>query len=109
MRTETEARLVRVGRQEFFKLPNGSCDVVQCVSGSLWITEHASSEDFVLSPGQSLRVGERRSVVIQGLKPSTMKLSQTKRVAAIHKHSIRNVLAVLMSALDPLHRSGLRG
>lgn len=108
MRTETETRLIKVGRQEFFKLPNGSCDVVQCVSGSLWITEHASSEDFVLSPGQSLRVGERLSVVIQGLKPSTMKLSQ-KRVAAIHKHSIRHALAVLMSTLESLHRLGLRG
>jgi hypothetical protein len=99
---------MKIGRREFVELPDGNGDIVRCEEGSLWITEHGSSRDFVLGPGQSLPLDGRRGVVIQGLRPSSLRVIR----GAAHRAPVRGLwhaATLWLSELPAMHRHGWRG
>jgi DUF2917 family protein len=108
MRAESDSSLMTIARREFVELPDGSVGAVRCVAGLLWITEHGSSRDCVLGPGQSLALVGRRRVLIQGLRPSTLRL-EPSAPRAVPARGVRHALVGWLDALDPLHHLGLRG
>lgn len=74
MRPEFDSSLLDIGLREVVEWPDGSCDTLRGVSGSLWITEYRNGEDVVLGAGQSLSLAGRRGVVVQGLRPSRLRV-----------------------------------
>lgn len=108
MRTESDSSLMNIGCREFVELPDGSGDAVRCVEGSLWITEYGSSRDYVLGTGQSLPLDGRRGVVIQGLRPSRLRVIRRAADATAHR-GLWHAVALRLSGLAALHRHGVRG
>jgi hypothetical protein len=47
---------------------------VSCVAGRLWVTTTGRREDFVLAPGEEVRLGGRGSVVVEALRTATVRL-----------------------------------
>jgi hypothetical protein len=50
-------------------------DVINCLSGSLWVTQEGDLKDYVLESGKSFWVTKPGSVVVQALDHSQFKYS----------------------------------
>ncbi|MEY2631553.1 MAG: hypothetical protein RIR00_207 [Pseudomonadota bacterium] len=57
-------------------LDAGAGLAVRCESGCLWITEAQGGEDWVLLPGQQLRLAGRPGTCIQACRPSRLQLGR---------------------------------
>jgi DUF2917 family protein len=55
---------------------------VELVSGSLWITQDGDIEDYVLGPGQRLRVRRQGATVLHALKESSIQVTYREARAA---------------------------
>lgn len=108
MRTESDSSLMKIGCREFVELPDGSGDVVRCVEGLVWITEHDNSRDFVLGAGQSLPLDGRRGVVIQGLRPSRLRVIRRAAHRA-PRRGLWHAVTLWLGELSAMHRHGVRG
>lgn len=50
-------------------------DMINCVTGNLWITQEADLKDYVLEAGKSFWVTKPGTVIIQALEKSQFKYS----------------------------------
>jgi Protein of unknown function (DUF2917) len=71
------------------KRAHGAC--VQCVRGSVWITLENDPLDFVLSTGERVCINVPGRMVIEGLEPSEIAVSQAKKTAYISQFYARAV------------------
>ena len=83
MITEFNSSVMDIDRREVVELADSASGSVTCMSGSIWISESGSSDDIVLEAGQSLSLKNKRGVVIQGLRVSTLRL--TRVIARTHR------------------------
>ena len=56
-----------LARRELFTLDPAGRVVLSCLSGMLWVTLEEDPADYVLAPGQALRLPAGRQAVIQAL------------------------------------------
>lgn len=59
-----------LGRRELFTLETTGRVTVSCLDGMLWLTLDGDGADYVLAPGQALRVPADQRAVIQALAES---------------------------------------
>lgn len=76
MTIERDSSLVKLDRRHIVELADGSGATLTCVAGALWITQHARSEDLVLTPGRSLVLDGCGTAVIQAISAAAFRLER---------------------------------
>jgi hypothetical protein len=54
---------------------------IECLSGSLWITQEDEGRDIVLAPGEAFTLGRNGKTVVHAFKPSLALVIESRPVA----------------------------
>jgi hypothetical protein len=73
---------VSLGTEKFLKLHDCKGTQVQCLKGSLWITQDSDSRDYVLGPGDSLELEHGGDAIVFALMQSELLLREPVRAAS---------------------------
>jgi hypothetical protein len=68
-------------------------DLINCLSGTLWITQEGDMRDYILEPGQNFWVTKPGVVLVQALESSKF------------KYSLNEVLNHVETTTQPIHQT----
>jgi hypothetical protein len=66
---------VSLPRRQLFEIPDASSARILCTSGCLWVTVDDDIRDFILKPGDTLAVPDRRRALLYAMEPSAFLLA----------------------------------
>ena len=79
MKTLRDGTTVGLDRYRILRLEHAHGVSVRCETGMLWLTQEGDPEDALLAPGERIRIGTGRLVLIEALQDSTLRLSAPER------------------------------
>ncbi|MGH8618143.1 MAG: DUF2917 domain-containing protein [Burkholderiales bacterium] len=56
---------------------------VTCLAGRLWITQEGDARDFVLAPGESLRIARGGLTLVSAVESSRLSVTASRRPGAL--------------------------
>ena len=79
MKTNRNGTTVGLDRSGILRLERARGLSVTCQSGMLWLTQEGIPDDAFLAPGERLMIETRRLVLVEALRDSTLRLSESER------------------------------
>ena len=76
MKALRDGTTVGLDRSRILRLEHARGVRVACRSGMLWLTQEGDPQDAFLAPGEQIRIGTRRLVLVEALQDSTLCLSE---------------------------------
>ena len=68
---------IELRRGRFLRLANSAGRTLTAHTGSVWITEEDNRRDFVLRPGQSLKLGQPGVALVEAFSDASISISQS--------------------------------
>lgn len=59
---------------ELARLPAAACATIECVGGSVWITQDGQATDYVLESGQTVELSHGDPVLVQAFEPTLLRV-----------------------------------
>jgi hypothetical protein len=81
MKICTAASTLILAAGQISTLRNAQGTQIECLSGSLWITQVGEQQDFVLGPGEETTLDRRGETVVQALRQSVVLVTEPRAPA----------------------------
>ena len=81
MRTCTDFSRLALAAGQTMELRDAMGSRVECLSGSLWITQHEDSRDITLKPGQVFTLDRNGKALLHAFEPSLAWVTETRPLA----------------------------
>jgi hypothetical protein len=82
-----DADMVSVKARDIFRIEDGAGWLIECLSGVLWITQHADHRDITLAAGASFRLDRPGLAIVYALEPARFRVvrcaAPTHRLTAL--------------------------
>ncbi len=81
MRICTDASRLALTAGQTATLRDAQGTRIECLSGSLWITQEHDTRDFVLGPGEDLRLDRAGATLVHAFEPSLVLVLESRPAA----------------------------
>jgi len=67
-----------IARGKLLRIERARGTVIHCVTGTLWVTQHGDSKDYLLGPGQVLRIENDGPALAHAVRSATLRLEPAR-------------------------------
>ena len=82
MATSFDRTLVELDRTRFLRITAGTGTTVACLEGCLWVTRDGTAADIQVEAGDSYRVADASTVLVNAFGPSSARVLFTPPITA---------------------------